>query len=96
MQCCGATPESQYLYKQDCIGASLENAVRFCTSMPCNSHDQSMLQGDCYTILSTKLEAMDEVIIGIGIVLLIIQAFSLIFSCVLCRAFRERMPAYYD
>jgi len=77
MRCCGATPETQYLYKKDCVGG-LENA------------------GDCYTILSGKLESMDEAIIGIGIVLLIIQAFSLIFSCVLCRAFRERVPAYYD
>jgi hypothetical protein len=50
---------------------------------------------DCYTVLSSKLESMDDVIIGIGVVLLIIQAFSLIFSCVLCRAFRERESPYY-
>jgi len=79
LRCCGATSETQYIYKQagHCV-SGLESA------------------GDCYTILSGKLESMDEAIIGIGIVLLIIQAFSLIFSCVLCRAFRERAPAYYD
>lgn len=29
------------------------------------------------------------------LVLLIVQFFTMVFSCVLCRAFRERYPAYY-
>ena len=33
---------------------------------------------------------MDDAILGVGIVLLISQAFAMIFSCVLTRAFRER------
>lgn len=50
---------------------------------------------DCYSVISSKLETGAETMVGIGVILLIIQVFSMIFSCVLCRAFRERGPAYY-
>jgi len=77
LQCCGATAETQYLYRDQCAVAGLENA------------------SDCYSVLSLKLESMDDVILGVGIVLLISQAFAMIFSCVLTRAFREKGPAHY-
>ncbi|KAI1729436.1 tetraspanin family domain-containing protein [Ditylenchus destructor] len=50
---------------------------------------------DCYSVISSKMETGAETMVGIGVILLIVQAFSIIFSCVLCRAFRERGPAYY-
>jgi len=51
--------------------------------------------GDCITKIWNDIETSGQVAIIIAFVVLVIELFSLIFSCVLCRAFRERSPGYY-
>uniref|UniRef100_A0A914BZ70 Tetraspanin n=1 Tax=Acrobeloides nanus TaxID=290746 RepID=A0A914BZ70_9BILA len=76
-----------------CCGATVETAKTYIAEGLCEDGLKDM--PDCYTVLQEKLEAFGQVVIIIGIIILIIQLFSMIFSCVLCRAFRERNPAYY-
>uniref|UniRef100_A0AC34GUR9 Tetraspanin n=1 Tax=Panagrolaimus sp. ES5 TaxID=591445 RepID=A0AC34GUR9_9BILA len=53
---------------------------------------------DCYSVISEKLENAGEKVFAIGILCLIVEFVSLIFTCVLFRAIRERenryVPAY--
>uniref|UniRef100_A0A1I7XXP4 Tetraspanin n=1 Tax=Steinernema glaseri TaxID=37863 RepID=A0A1I7XXP4_9BILA len=50
---------------------------------------------DCFSVISEHLERTGEVVIVIAFVLLAIEFFSMVFSCILMRAFGERSPAYY-
>jgi hypothetical protein len=75
-----------------CCGGTIETVHQYVKDGLCvqELHDAT----DCYTVISEKLNSMGDVVVVIGVILLIIQFFSMIFSCVLCRAFRER-TAYY-
>uniref|UniRef100_A0A0N4ZMT9 Tetraspanin n=1 Tax=Parastrongyloides trichosuri TaxID=131310 RepID=A0A0N4ZMT9_PARTI len=50
---------------------------------------------DCYTAITDLFSQKSEILAVVGLLLIIIQFFGIIFSCVLCKAFRERGPAYY-
>uniref|UniRef100_A0A7E4ZPW6 Tetraspanin n=1 Tax=Panagrellus redivivus TaxID=6233 RepID=A0A7E4ZPW6_PANRE len=49
---------------------------------------------DCYSIISEKLETAGETVVAVGILCLIVEFVSLIFTCVLFRAFRDRETLY--
>ncbi|KAE9552765.1 hypothetical protein FO519_004027 [Halicephalobus sp. NKZ332] len=49
---------------------------------------------DCYSIISEKLENAGETIVAIGVFCVILEFASLIFNCVLFRAFRDRENPY--
>jgi len=51
--------------------------------------------GDCVSKIWHDVESLGQVAIIIAFVVLVIELFSLIFSCVLCRAFREGSHGYY-
>ena len=55
-----------------------------------------ILQEDCFNVLASKIDTMGTAILVCGILVLLVQLFSILFSSVLCRAFRERGPAYYE
>ena len=96
LNCCGATIETKHTYIDEhlCPG-TLSYAVceRICTIFYCIPLVHS--QEDCFTVLSTKIDTMGTAILVCGILLLIVQFFTILFSNVLCRAFQERGPAYY-
>ncbi|KAI6188170.1 Tetraspanin [Aphelenchoides besseyi] len=71
-----------------CCGATAETAFKYQCA-------EELKMPDCYTVISSKLDEFGSLVVTIGVLLLIVQSFALIFSCVLCRAFRERAPAYY-
>uniref|UniRef100_A0A914WDT5 Envelope protein n=1 Tax=Plectus sambesii TaxID=2011161 RepID=A0A914WDT5_9BILA len=50
---------------------------------------------DCLHKIWNDIETAGSVAIIVAFVVLVIEFFSLIFSCMLCRAFRERSPGYY-
>ncbi|TKR68211.1 hypothetical protein L596_024225 [Steinernema carpocapsae] len=50
---------------------------------------------DCFTVVWDNMEKAGELVIIITIVALVIEFFSMVFSCILMKAFRERSPAYY-
>lgn len=50
---------------------------------------------DCFTVISDWTESTGEVVIVFAFILLAIELFALISTCILCRAFRERSPYYY-
>ncbi|KAH7731419.1 Protein TSP-9 [Aphelenchoides avenae] len=76
-----------------CCGATFESKEMFVKEGLCTNLLPSA--PDCFTAIQDKLYEAGEVVVVVGIILLIIQFFTMIFSCVLCRAFRERYPAYY-
>lgn len=49
---------------------------------------------DCYNVLAAKIDTMGTALLVCGVLLLLVQLFSILFSSVLCRAFRERVPYY--
>uniref|UniRef100_A0A914HW42 Tetraspanin n=1 Tax=Globodera rostochiensis TaxID=31243 RepID=A0A914HW42_GLORO len=70
----------------NCCGATVESqhfylAEGLCTGSLHNADD-------CYTVLAAKLNS-DAVLVS-AVLLLLAQFFSMFFSCVLCKAFRER------
>lgn len=76
----------------NCCGATSETAHLYtaqCAAI------QRVGVPDCYSVIAEKLDSMGDVIETVSIVLLVVQGFALVFACVLCRAFRERYPAYY-
>ncbi|CAB3401105.1 unnamed protein product [Caenorhabditis bovis] len=79
-QCCGATDKTQYLYIQDGL----------CGAQPLKYSD------NCFDRISHMVQSWGESIVVIAFLLLAAELFSLLFSCILCRASREiRYSAYY-
>ncbi|KAK6026884.1 tetraspanin family protein [Ostertagia ostertagi] len=61
-----------------------------------HTHIDEIAKPDCFTRISHMVESSGEVIIVIGFILLAVEALSLIFSCILCRASQEvRYAGYY-
>ncbi|KAK0417790.1 hypothetical protein QR680_013211 [Steinernema hermaphroditum] len=76
-----------------CCGATRDTQYLYEQENLC----RGALQGkfDCFTVISEHLESTGEIVIVIAFVLLAIEFFSMVFSCILMRAFGERSPAYY-
>ncbi|CAD5221302.1 unnamed protein product [Bursaphelenchus xylophilus] len=75
-----------------CCGATSETSYMYADD--CKSLG-ILDQPDCYSVISSKLDGFGNVVEICGIIVLIIQMFSMLFSCTLSRAIRERIPAYY-
>ncbi|VDM40706.1 unnamed protein product [Toxocara canis] len=69
-----------------CCGATPETKAKF-------SCDHS--KDDCFTVISEWLQSTGQVVIVIAFILLAVELFALVSTCILCRAFRERSPYYY-
>uniref|UniRef100_A0AC35TT26 Tetraspanin n=1 Tax=Rhabditophanes sp. KR3021 TaxID=114890 RepID=A0AC35TT26_9BILA len=76
-----------------CCGATSDTKAVFVANNDCPEGFDSM--PDCYTAITDVIQQKSDVIAVVGILLLIIQFFGMIFSCVLCKAFGERGPSYY-
>jgi len=61
----------------------------------CDQHPDYKTNGNCLDKIWHDVETAGSVAIIIAFVVLVIEVFALIFSCILCRAFRERSPGYY-
>ena len=77
----------------NCCGATIETRNKYIQEQLCPGTLANA--DDCYTSLSTKIETMGTALLVCGILLLLVQFFTILFSNVLCKAFRERGPAYY-
>ncbi|CAD5215350.1 unnamed protein product [Bursaphelenchus okinawaensis] len=75
-----------------CCGATSETAYQYAND--CKAIG-TFEQPDCYSVLSSKLDGYGNVVEICGVIVLVIQMFSMMFSCTLSRAIRERTPAYY-
>jgi len=75
-----------------CCGATIDTMQKY--------KDEGRCEGplanapDCYSIISDKLEDAGETIVAIGVLCVILEFASLIFNCVLFRAFRDRENPY--
>uniref|UniRef100_A0A915BZU8 Tetraspanin n=1 Tax=Parascaris univalens TaxID=6257 RepID=A0A915BZU8_PARUN len=69
-----------------CCGATAETK---------NLFDCDQSKEDCFTVISEWIESTGETVVVIAFVLLAVELFALVFTCILCRAFRERSPYYY-
>jgi hypothetical protein len=80
----------------NCCGATAEKMQIYIDEGRCAGPLQNA--PDCYSVISEKLENAGEKVFAIGILCLIVEFISLIFTCVLFRAIRERenryVPAY--
>lgn len=77
----------------NCCGATAKTRPLYIEEGLCAGELQHM--SDCYNVLATKIDTMGTAILVCGILLLLVQLFSILFSSVLCRAFHERVPTYY-
>uniref|UniRef100_A0A183BL56 Tetraspanin n=1 Tax=Globodera pallida TaxID=36090 RepID=A0A183BL56_GLOPA len=75
----------------NCCGATVESQHFYLTEGLCTGALRTA--DDCYTVLAAKLNS-DAVLVS-AVLLLLAQFFSMFFSCVLCKAFRERGPIYF-
>jgi hypothetical protein len=80
----------------NCCGATADTRQRYIDDGRCEGSLKTA--PDCYSVISDKLENAGETAFAIGIGCLIVEFVSLIFTCVLFRAIRERenryVPAY--
>ena len=92
LQCCGATIDTMQTYRSEGLcDKILTDAVRLNFLLYSESNP---FQPDCYSVISDKLENAGETIVAIGILCVILEFASLIFNCVLFRAFRDRENPY--
>ena len=78
----------------NCCGATAKTRNLYVEEGLCP--DQLGFAKDCYNVLADKIEMMGTALLVCGILLLLVQVFSILFSTVLCRAFRERGPVYLE
>jgi len=73
----------------DCCGSVVEtmNLYNCTTRLPGKV--------DCYTAMWDWLNNAGSAAVIVAFVLTAVELISLIFTCILCRAFRERSPGYY-
>uniref|UniRef100_A0A0N5BWX1 Tetraspanin n=1 Tax=Strongyloides papillosus TaxID=174720 RepID=A0A0N5BWX1_STREA len=76
-----------------CCGATSDTKEMFKNLNECP--EKYVDNPDCYTVITDLISQKSEVLAVVGLLLIIIQFFGIIFSCVLCKAFRERGPSYY-
>ncbi|KAK5982401.1 Tetraspanin [Trichostrongylus colubriformis] len=98
MESSAKTPEMRRNLKpiQDlfkCCGATVSTKDAFIKDGLCSADLQQF--PDCFTRISHMVESSGEVVVVIGFILLALEILSLIFSCVLCRASKERRYAGY-
>uniref|UniRef100_A0AC34PW04 Tetraspanin n=1 Tax=Panagrolaimus sp. JU765 TaxID=591449 RepID=A0AC34PW04_9BILA len=75
-----------------CCGATEDTMQKYKDEGRCEGDLQ--FAHDCYSAISAKLEDAGETIVAIGIICLIVEFVSLVFNCVLFRAFRDRENPY--
>ncbi|KAM3718107.1 CD9 antigen [Dirofilaria immitis] len=80
----------QHLFK--CCGATKETKERFIQLGLCE--EDLLDKPDCFTVLSDTAELGRGIIAIVSFILLIIELFTLIFTCILCKAFRHEQPYY--
>ncbi|CAI5456778.1 unnamed protein product [Caenorhabditis angaria] len=77
----------------NCCGATHMTQHLYIDEHLCGEHPVAI---DCFNRIEKMVDSANESIIVCGFVLLAIELFALLFSCVLCRASREtRYSAYY-
>lgn len=76
----------------ECCGATKETKNLYIDDKLCTDPKQE----DCYTVIEQSIDSNGSKILIAGIVLLIVEAFALVFSCVLFRAFREGEAYSYN
>jgi len=70
-----------------CCGATKDTRDLYINDDICKEPQQKY--DDCYDVIKSIIEKDGDKILVFGVILLVVEAFSLIFSCILCRAFRE-------
>ncbi|VDN17761.1 unnamed protein product [Gongylonema pulchrum] len=76
-----------------CCGATHETRNRYIEHNLCEGQLQD--KPDCFSVISHWLETTGEVVIIIAFILLIVEVFALVATCILCKAFRYESPRYY-
>ena len=76
-----------------CCGATAQSRQLYVADHLCDG--ELNYAEDCFNVLASKIATMGTAILVCGILLLLVQLFSILFSSVLCRAFRVRGPEYY-
>ncbi|KAF7633867.1 Tetraspanin [Meloidogyne graminicola] len=76
-----------------CCGATIETKSIYIKENLCPGQLEN--KGDCYSSLINKIDSMGNGLLFCGILLLIIQFFSIMFSNILCKAFQEHGPINY-
>ncbi|KAL7079392.1 hypothetical protein ACQ4LE_001078 [Meloidogyne hapla] len=76
-----------------CCGATIETKQIYIKENLCPG--QLSDKEDCYTSLTGKIDSMGNGLLLCGILLLIVQFFSIMFSNILCKAFQEHGPINY-
>ncbi|KAL3091015.1 hypothetical protein niasHT_023615 [Heterodera trifolii] len=74
-----------------CCGATIETQKLYLDEQLC---PQELAKAeDCFSVLKYKMDS-NGVLVS-ALLLLVAQFFAMVFSCILCRAIRERSPVYY-
>ncbi|EGT54925.1 CBN-TSP-9 protein [Caenorhabditis brenneri] len=81
LQCCGATSQTQRLYIEDGL----------CGPSPIAHPD------NCFDRISHMVQSWGESIVVVAFLLLAIELFAILFSCILCRSSQDiRYTPYYS
>jgi len=78
-----------------CCGATKETKSLYIDDLLCKGDQQEY--DACYDVIKSSIQKDADKILIVGVILLFVEAFALLFSCILCRAFREHIPyhTYY-
>uniref|UniRef100_A0A915N6Y4 Tetraspanin n=1 Tax=Meloidogyne javanica TaxID=6303 RepID=A0A915N6Y4_MELJA len=76
-----------------CCGATIETKQTYIKENLCPGELKD--KEDCYTSLTGKIDSMGNGLFLCGILLLLVQFFSIMFSNILCKAFQEHGPINY-
>jgi len=78
-----------------CCGATKETKQEYVDAKICKGNQREY--DACYDVIKGIIQKEANKILIVGVILLFIEAFALLFSCILCRAFREHIPyhTYY-